>query len=237
MIKRNFINGHSKNVGLDTYPKQDTGVLGTIVNINYRSKDIGLQQHLVTPPEEAHRPADDADNFDFTQSQEYEDRYTTNKDFLIIRKDIEEPFKMVAVSADCSDVIVATIKTAGIVDLDAIHCIVAGDATEHLGCKADLLYPTREFNLDEMMDGIPLSYLGANDNTAFVFADQSSNPEYTVFIEFIDMDKFRIILDTECIIDTIDSNDSEYKPIGKDIRQSLLLGRTPYYDEPIPQPK
>lgn len=153
----------SKYVSGDKYPEQDKLALGDTVRIRYRNTGkISIPEELMNPIDRIEEPVDGIhiDNF------------------IVLRKDIEEPYKMVSISTDYKIILVQDSRTW--MDVVAQYPV---QMNEFCGITVHNKYP--DSTIPELR-GVTLRV----DN---------GEPCYTVIFEFYEDDTFRIILGDECL--------------------------------------
>lgn len=227
--KREF--PYSKFISNVEYPYQ-SDIVGTVIEIEYRLKDIGNQNYLTTRPTETHRPHDDVQtDYDPRDSQEFTEAYVTTGKFLVLRCDVVEPYKFVAISDDFLVVLVSDSRNY----TDTKCNIVGKQNAPFIG------YEVRAKYLDELpdeiavhTDAIPMANFSEdNDNlTAYILSSDISEPGYDVIIQYMETENsYRVILSDECLFELIAPptySDPDPKWQLRERRRMIIEGRSPY---------
>lgn len=150
---------YSDYISVDKFPKQDLSKLNTIRELKFRN-------YYRIDPEE--------DQLTNESKAEMHDIYTAK--FLIVRCDIEEPYKLIGISEDYYHIIVQDSRHT---DSDVVS-IYPHQMSEYIGLKTSSQYPAN-FN---HLDGVTLRV----DNT---------EPCLSVIAEFIDEETVRFVLGDE----------------------------------------
>ena len=162
---------HSEYVTYDTYPEQDSNLLGTIINQRFRD--------LNTPD----LPPEDISEEDMLEDESSDtgfsyDGYTYASTFIILRFDITEPFVMISVSTDYRFMIVSDTRV-----YETKVCEYCIQLSEYIGATVFDQYP-----------GIP------DERKGIVLAVDDGEPCNTVIAEVFGEEEntFRFVLGDEC---------------------------------------
>ena len=226
----NLVTG--KYIGVDKYPEQNTDLLNTVVQITYKDKRI-VDDFPHGPNSDdiaMFRPGNDRAGLDLDSKEGFIkddiiNHFTDN--FLIIRCDAVEPYRLVAVSDDFRVVLVGSSKLDehGTLTLDCREYGPQYDGAIGAYCK-----PVYEYVYDENGRMIKIDTDYSPD--AYIFMSEIGEDCNSVIIEYNTDTTYRVILEDEIDIDVLENIfDNEYEISSfeiAEIRKSMLGDRLPY---------
>jgi hypothetical protein len=211
------------------YPVQMQDVLNTEVELTYRYKDIYMQGYSTSRMPTSGRPEDDnQDVFDPRDSQEWEEKYTYTDTFRVLRADAEEPYKFVAMSIDCANIIVCDSR-----HWEETRChIIPGQNKTYLGHMVKPYYIEKfDDEIFTFVESIPEMRIkpDVGYQEAYLYSADISEPGYCVVLTYWRDDRFKIYLDDECLLELLDSPDlDDLRKNMKKFRKLIMGDRLPY---------
>ena len=199
----------SLSLDANNYPEQ-MDIVGTTQEITFRRKDLDETDYLYDEDVDVHRPEDDSDTVDQPESQEhYLKSYTETKNFTILRADNEDTYKLVAISEDFQDVLVSDSRHY----TETAYNLIGGQKIDWLGTPVHARYiKSFDDELAKYTDSIPMdNFQDADWLESYILSCDESEPSNSVIIQYISDTEFRVILDSEALLQ-IDSEltDDEY---------------------------
>ena len=221
---------HSYYINSGTYPAQNQNLVAQIVEIKYRNyyrvntKEV-LEQPAITEKDGVKislRPHDDTQ---FLEPIELPDIDMDSKDvwedeFLILRADLDEPNVLIAISLDCSVILVGSTKTNELHHYDFIDNIY--------------IYPLQKnefFNVPIQTHYMNDKFVGDVYYNAIALRVDDVDPAEAIIMEYLDEETVRFVLaDEVTVIDNNDVDDEDYVNDFNiaDYRKNLLEGKIIY---------
>ncbi len=199
---------HSTYISYDKekYPEQDKDKVLAHFTLPVRDKKVTDEFEV---PEEVHRPEDD-EWFTDIPSQEHEDiEYTHETELVCIRCDKAEPYKVVLVSTDFKHVVVGDSRDFE-VGANKLMYPTQNNSIIMCDCKAVFIQELELINSNEhVYQGIPMgNTIEDTDNRLYyIISCDNSEPGYSVIIEDVDEDTYRVLLDNEVSINLLEAPD------------------------------
>lgn len=169
----------SDHVTAFKFPQQNKELLNTIVTLQYRNRYIADKEAVNIPS--LNRPKDDV-VFREADIKEGDENIIFKGNFIILRADISEPYKYIAISTDYNHIVIGKMTSEGLID-NSIYPVTMVQMTEYIGLCVTNMY----FAKLDLTDAIVLSVDGGE-------------PCNAVIMEYIDKDKniVRFVLGDEC---------------------------------------
>lgn len=172
----------SLNVSNDKYPAQNNNIVGTTRVLKYRDRFIATSENDEIP--DNGRPHDDEKFIPFSSLTKENDIIQQNS-FIILRADIEPPYRYIAISTDYSKVItgmMVTMKSSENTynDIDeSIIPVATFQTNDYIGLVVEDMYPGSIYTID-----------------ADVIAVDSGEPCNVILMEYVDRndEKYRFNL-------------------------------------------
>lgn len=180
----------SDHVTVLGFPEQNKQLLNTIVTLQYRNRYIADKEAVNIPS--SGRPKDDI-SFIEAGIHDGDGNIIFSNNFRILRADITEPYKYIAISTDYKYIIVGKMSEDGEIDKE-IYPVTMFQMSEYIGLQTTNMY-VGKLELTE----------------AVVLALDNGEPCNAVIMEYIDKDTktVRFVLGDECfsvIIGYIDTD-------------------------------
>lgn len=208
------------------YPVQKD-ILGTVETITFRRKSNEFSEYLTDDENvEVNRPLDDTEPFNTKDSKERESYkfYTETKPFIILRADDEDTYRFVAISEDMLDVLVSDSRNY----TNSAYNIICNQSKDWIGISTHARYiQSFDDETAEYTDSIPMdNFQNADLLESYIISCDESEPSNAVIIQYIDDEYYRVLLDSECLLEINSENNSE------DVEESDDSGYDPYeYNE------
>lgn len=170
----------SDHVTAFKFPKQNEQLLNTTVTLKYRDRHISDKEAINIPS--SGRPKDDVVFTEADINKEGDDNIIFTRDFIILRADITEPYKYIAVSTDYRHIVIGKMAEDGDINTE-IYPVSMLQMSEYIGLYTTNMY----FAKLDLVDGVILSV-------------DSGEPCNAVILEYIDKDTntVRFVLGDEC---------------------------------------
>lgn len=216
------------------YPEQ-MDIIGSVIDITFRRKSNEISEYLTDEDVEVHRPIDDNEAFDSQESQEHHVKsYIETKPFIILRADNEDTYRLIAISEDMEDVLVTDSRY-----YDNPACnIICNQKKDWLGLPVFARYIQNfDDEIVEYTDSIPMNYF--QDSTwleSYLISCDESEPCNAVMIQYINDRYYRVILNSECLIQ-IDSGMTDEQKVSINTAIMLYMNKQDFeYDAKTPEP-
>lgn len=173
----------SDHVTAFKFPKQNEQLLNTTVTLKYRDRHIADKEAVNIPS--SGRPKDDVVFSEADINKEGDDNIIFTSDFIILRADISDPYKYIAVSTDYRHIIVGKMLENGEINTE-IYPVSMIQMSEYIGLYTTNMYFAKLDLVDaviisadngEPCNAVILEYIDKSTNTVrFVLGDECFSP-------------------------------------------------------------
>ena len=206
---------YSESISRDNFPEQNTDYLNTTITVLIKDKRIVDNFE----PEHEYRPKDDTTSIDVEKREPRDLNGRIEEEFVIIRCDAAEPYKLVGVDKEYGMIIVTSSKLDDNGELN-LDCQQYGPQNNFLiGISCAGIYEGL-YNLD-----------GKEDRESYIIMSEIGEDCNSVIVEFLDEDTYRIVLEDEVEYNVLDDIHMDYDLTESDIRElrrRILGDKLPY---------
>lgn len=172
----------SDHVTAFNFPKQNKELLNTTVTLQYRDRYIADRESVNVPA--TNRPKDDI-MFTKADIKDGDENILFSGNFRILRADISEPYRYIAISLDYKHLFAGKMTKDGEIDTE-IYPVSMFQMSEYIGLITTNMYFAKldlvdaivlSVNNGEPTDAVIMEYIDKKSNTVrFVFGDECFSP-------------------------------------------------------------